>query len=147
MHGDAMWNSTQSVGWLQSFFDCLIKTTINAANCKLRRHWQQIARLSGNCLISVIQLSNISPGTPGSQKACASPQAQGRDHTARKDSILHKSIPQAIRHADCDIWYNYMHNRYMTDVCLNGQHVQDFFGFSHRVEGVSQPEDRRTARH
>lgn len=60
-----------------------------------------------------------------SQKACASSQAQGRDHHAQEDSILQKVIPQVIGHVDCDIWYNYMCHRYKASVCLNGLKVQE----------------------
>jgi hypothetical protein len=128
-----MWKSTQSrqicclapVLWL-------METTINAANYKLRRHWQQIARLSGIGLIFVIQLYNtiIPLGTPGSQKACASPQAQGRGHNAQTDSILHKSIPQVTRYVDCETWYHYMYSRCKANVYFNGQHVQELFDIS-----------------
>jgi len=35
-----------------------------------------------------------------------------------------------IRHVDCEIWYNFMFNRYKGKVYLNGVKVQEMFDFS-----------------
>jgi len=70
-----------------------------------------------------------------SQKACASSQAQGRDHHAQED-ILHPVIPQVIRHVGCEVWYNYMYNWYKANVYLNGQKVQELFDFS--LQGLKE---------
>ncbi len=61
---------------------------------------------------------------------CAPPQAQVRDDHAQEDSILHEIIPQVIQHVDCEIWYNFMFNRYKAKVNLNGVKVQEMFAFS-----------------
>jgi hypothetical protein len=64
------------------------------------------------------------------QEAHTSPQTQGRHHHAQEDSILQAAIPQVIRHVDCEIWYNYVYNRYKANVYLNGEKVQELFDFS-----------------
>ena len=32
--------------------------------------------------------------------------------SGQEDSVLSKMVPQAVEHVDCEIWYNYMFNRY-----------------------------------
>jgi len=73
-----------------------------------------------------------------SQETCAPPQAQGRDHNAQEDSLLHQGIPQVIRHVDCKLYFNIMWkkiiikkmNRYKAVIYLNGTKVQEMFDFS-----------------
>ena len=35
-----------------------------------------------------------------------------------------------IRHVDCQIWYNFMMNRYKAIIYLNGEKVHELFDFS-----------------
>ncbi len=43
---------------------------------------------------------------------------------------MHQALPQVIRHVDCQIWYNFLMNRYNAIVYLNGDKVQEMFDFS-----------------
>jgi len=43
---------------------------------------------------------------------------------------LHQALPQVIAHVDCQIWYNFLMNRYKAIVYLNGDKVQEMFDFS-----------------
>lgn len=50
--------------------------------------------------------------------------------SGQEDSVLIKMVPQAVEHVDCEIWYNYMFNRYKGKIWLNGTKVQELFDFS-----------------